>query len=222
MEPKNKRKGTDASRDAGGFIAMPWSVMDCPAYGQLSHAARALLWEVARQFCKDNNGRLLLSRVYMAQRGWRSADTIHRAKQELLHYGFIYETVKGYRPNKASWYAVTWRALDRIKGYDPGAELAFVRGAYRLDRPAKNTVLSPVGGIGTPRIGPPAGIKRAPIVPPAGAMQANFAGGSVPPAGHPLEIPSAALKKGAYRRLSKAPAYLFKGLVHSQASGFIA
>ena len=109
-----KRKGHDTSRDQGGFIALPWSVLDCPAYARLSHPARGLLLELARQFVRDNNGRLLASRAYLFERGWKSADTITNAKRELLAAGFIHETVMGHRPNKASWYAVTWRSLDKI------------------------------------------------------------------------------------------------------------
>lgn len=26
-----KRKGQDTSRDQGGFVALPWAVLDCPA-----------------------------------------------------------------------------------------------------------------------------------------------------------------------------------------------
>lgn len=128
------RKG-DSGRDAGGFIALPWSVLDSPAYARLSMHARALLLEAARQFVRDNNGRLLLSRAYMMTRGWKSADMLSKAKRELLEAGFIYETVKGHRPNKASWYAITWRTLDRLKGYDPGALEGFERGAYRREVP---------------------------------------------------------------------------------------
>jgi hypothetical protein len=36
---------------------LPWAVLDCPAYARLSHPARDLLMEIARQFVKDNNGR---------------------------------------------------------------------------------------------------------------------------------------------------------------------
>jgi hypothetical protein len=109
-----KRKGHDTSRDQGGFIALPWSVLDCPAYARLSMHARALLLEVARQYHRDDNGRMLLSRAFMAGRGWKSADMLTKAKAELLESGFIFQTVQGHRPNRASWYAVTWRSLDRI------------------------------------------------------------------------------------------------------------
>lgn len=105
---RNKRSRTDSGRDSGGFVALPWAVLDCPAYARLSMHARALLLEVARQYVRDNNGRLLLSRDYMAKRGWKSSDMLTKAKRELLDAGFIFETVKGHRPSKASWYAVTW------------------------------------------------------------------------------------------------------------------
>lgn len=144
---RNSRKKGDSGRDSGGFVALPWSVLDCPAYAGLSHPAKALLFEVARQFVRDNNGCLLLSRAYLATRGWKSADVIQRAKAELLAGGFIFETVMGHRPNKASWYAVTWRALDKLRGYDAGTEKLFERGSYGKS-------LIPSGGTERPLIVP--------------------------------------------------------------------
>lgn len=129
---RNKGAKGDAGRDAGGFIALPWSVVDSPAYQALGHPAKALLTEFARQFVRDNNGRLLCSMSYLGPRGWKSWDVLARAKAELIAAGFIYETAKGQRPNKASWYAVTWRTLDRHPNYDTGAVEGFVRGAYKF------------------------------------------------------------------------------------------
>lgn len=128
---RNNGKRVGAGRDSGGFIALPWSVVDCPAYANLSHPARSLLMEIARQFVGDNNGRLLASASYLGKRGWNSSDVISRAKRELIQAGFIYETVKGHRPNKASWYAVTWHTLDKLAGYDAGAIQGFQRSAYQ-------------------------------------------------------------------------------------------
>jgi hypothetical protein len=130
VNARNKYEKGDSGRDAGAFVALPWSVLDCPAYSKLSHPARSLLMEFARQFVKDNNGRLLASSSYLRKRGWNSPDVITRAKRELLNAGFIFETVMGHRPNKASWYAVTWRSLDKLKGYDTGVTEMFKRGAY--------------------------------------------------------------------------------------------
>lgn len=120
----------DTSRDGGAFVALPWSVLDSAAYRDLSHTARSLLLEVARQYQGHDNGRMLLSSNYLGPRGWNSPSVIQRAKRELIDAELIFETVKGRRPNKASWYAVTWRALDKIAGFDIGVEKAFRRSAY--------------------------------------------------------------------------------------------
>ncbi len=130
-DPKRRESG----RDAGGFVALPWTVLDCPAYQALTMHARALLLEIARQYVRDNNGRLLASRAYMAPRGWKSADMLTKAKRELLDGGFIFETVRGHRPHKASWYALTWQTLDSHPGFDPGATAAFKRSAYLSGAP---------------------------------------------------------------------------------------
>ena len=181
---RNSGKRGDTGRDSGGFVALPWSVLDCPAYAALSHPARALLLEIARQFVRDNNGRLLASRAYLGKRGWNSPDVISRAKNDLIAAGFIHETVKGHRPNKASWYAVTWRALDRLQGYDAGAAETFVRGAYQ------NASLrpSPVLGralIGTSPVLGAAASSTSPV--PIKAVSATSP--STSPV-HPLEMPS--------------------------------
>jgi hypothetical protein len=129
------KRNRGSGRDPGGFVAIPWSVLDAPAYQALSMHARALLFEIGRQLRGDNNGSLLCSRAYLATRGWRSNDTATRAKRELLSTGFIHETVTGQRPNKASWYAVTWLALDKLDGFDPGAVETFKRSAYKASDP---------------------------------------------------------------------------------------
>lgn len=202
---RNRGRG-GSGRDAGGFVALPWSVMDCPAYSTLSHPARALLLEVARQYVRDNNGRMLLSMARLGPRGWLSAGRVQEAKQELLDAGFIFETVKGQRPHKASWYAATWLSLDKIPGFDEGAEQLFVRGAYKQSvakpkrpppvsgargRVKKNATLTPAAGIERPSIAPTAGIESAPPIPTAGAIRPVFGRSSIPAAGNHLEMPSA-------------------------------
>jgi len=209
---RNKLRRGDAGRDAGGFVALPWAVLDSPAYTRLSMHARALLLEVARQFTRDNNGWLLLSRGYMAGRGWNSNDMLTKAKRELMDAGFIFETVQGQRPNKAARYAVTWRALDRHPGYDVGSMEGFQRGAYRLCVPAQDTakIAPPVPPHGTEKnaslvpshgpierpIVPPHGTEQPPPVPPHGTIRGNFGASSVPPHGHHLEnhLPASAAK----------------------------
>ena len=191
---RNKTRKGDTGRDGGGFIALPWSVLDCPGYARLSMHARALLLEVARQYHRDDNGRMLLSRAYLKTRGWKSVDMLTKAKRELLDAGFIFQTVMGHRPNRASWYAVTWRALDKLPGYDAGAAECFERGAYKKTAPHIGTVL----------------------IPPHGPISPVFDPLSVPPHGHPLDMPSTAIEteQGIYQRLTERPAKLFTNLIH--------
>ena len=183
---RNRGRKGDSGRDAGGFVALPWSVLDCPAYARLSHPARSLLFELARQFVRDNNGRLLASAAYLSKRGWKSADVITRAKRELLAAGFIHETVMGHRPNKASWYAVTWRELDKLPGYDAGAAQTFRRGTYQ------NANLRPSYGVERPLIAPSHGVGATPPTPSHGPIKPVLVTRSTPSHGNHLEMPSPA------------------------------
>ena len=203
---RNKLRRGDAGRDAGGFVALPWVVLDSPAYSGLSHPAKALLLEFARQFVRDNNGRLLCSMTYLGPRGWKSNDVITRAVRELVAAGFVHQTAQGHRPSKASWYAVTWRALDRHPGYDVGTVESFQRGAYQLwaaaQRPAeiapptpspgaeKNASLTPSHGVERASRAPSPGVGAMPTAPGDGAVEGGFGALSTPGDGDHLEKPS--------------------------------
>lgn len=207
MTRSSRRK--EGARDPGGFVAIPWTVLDSPAYLALSHPARSLLIEIARQYHGDDNGRLVASMAYLKPRGWSSNDTVSRAKRELLDAGLIFETVKGRRPNRASWYALTWHHLNKLDGYDSGAAAGFQRSAYLVrDRSrksgsatpldgagrgrSKNDALTPSGGVVVPITAPSNGVDRRSPIPPDGAIRPVFVAFSTPPDGDPLEEPSAA------------------------------
>lgn len=188
---RNKKVKGDSGRIAGGFIALPWVVTDCPAYVALSHPARSLLLEIARQYCRDNNGRLLASGAYLAKRGWNSSGVIVRAKRELLDGGFIFETVKGHRPNRASWYAVTWQRLDKLQGYDAGALECFERGAFQKSQPLKKS-LTPSPAVERPLIAPSQGVGSPSATSSKGAIRTVLTPSPTPSEGDHLEVPSAA------------------------------
>ena len=183
---KAQRAAKGGGRDSGGFVALPWSVLDSSAYRALSHPARSLLIEFARQYVRDNNGRLLASTKFLKNRGWNSADVIHRAKHELLEAGLIYETVKGHRPNKASWYAITWQGLDKDSRYDAGAWEGWrhARSGY------KNTPLIPSSGTKGHSIEPANGIAITSTSPLGGTIKPNNCYLPIPLSGNHLEIPS--------------------------------
>ena len=170
----------DIRRDAGGFVALPWQVLDSKAYLNLSHTAKSLLFDVARQWCKDNNGRLLASRAHLKKRGWNSSDTIYRALRELLDAKLLHQTVMGHRPNKASWFALTWYLLERDSRFDAGAFESFQRGAYADIPTIKNAKLRPPDGTERPKIAPPDGTRGHSIAPPDGTMRPLLGVVSVP------------------------------------------
>lgn len=193
MNGRGSRKKPPTGRVEGGFVALPWDVLDSAAYGLLSHPARSLLLEIARQYVRDNNGRLLTSRAHLFKRGWKSADVITRAIRELEAAGFIHQTVKGQRPNRASWWAVTWQKLDRHPDFDAGVAATFRRAAYRNDEPLlKNAGLRPSGGATGPVIAPRRGVGVPSVAPSGGAIAATSGALATPPGGNHLEKPSAA------------------------------
>ncbi len=183
---KAQRAAKGGGRDSGGFIALPWSVLDSATYRALSHPARSLLIEFARQYVRDNNGRLLASTKFLKNRGWNSADVIHRAKLELIQAGLIYETVKGHRPNKASWYAITWQSLDKDSRYDAGAW----EGWKHAKSGYKNAPLIPPNGAKGHPIGPASGIKAPPSILLDGTIKPNNYYLPIPLGGNHLEVPS--------------------------------
>lgn len=187
---KRERNGKSipSGRDAGGFIALPWSVVDSEAYMRLSPYAKCLLIDVARQFVRNNNGRLLLSMRYLRTRGWKSCSMVFKAKKELLEGGFIFETFKGHRPNRASWFAVTWQTLDKLNGYDVGAEQCFQRGAYSRKLICKNSSLSPPKGVMGHSIAPSSGSGTSVNAPSQGAVDTSKGASPTPLGGNHLEI----------------------------------
>lgn len=133
---KRKSKAGE-NRDGTSFLALPHCVLDSEAYRRLSYPAKSLLIDIAAQLNpkRGNNGMLLCSLRHMSGRGWTSPDTLNRAKTELIGHGLLVQTVQGRLPNKASWYGLTWLALDPIDGLEITAA-AWPRGAYRHWKPA--------------------------------------------------------------------------------------
>jgi hypothetical protein len=181
-------------RDGTTFLALPHVVLESTAYRSVNTFARALLIDIAMQLKGSNNGRLLCSTAHMKPLGWTSQGTLHKAKADLLAVGLLYETVKGQRPHKASWYAVTWIPLERLPSYDEGAFEGFVRGSYRQapaqSKVVKNAVLSPLHGLERGRIGPPHGLDKRSASPPHGPIRGQNGTFSSPPCGHHLDKPS--------------------------------
>lgn len=140
MSHSNKRATIKQKRDGGGgpVMVVPHCVLNSPAYMTLSGAAVKLLWDIAMQYNTRNNGALLASWRHMSERrGWTSADSLNKAKAELIEHDLVEQTVQGRLPNKASWYGLTWLALDNINGLEISSQ-SWPRGAYMRWQPKVN------------------------------------------------------------------------------------
>jgi hypothetical protein len=130
-QAKQKRDG-----GSGAILLVPHVVLNSPAYLTLSGTAIKLLYDIAMQYNLSNNGMLLASFRHMSEkRGWTSADSLNKAKAELIEHCLIWQTVQGCLPNRASWYGITWLALDNIKGLEISTQ-AWPRGEYAHWKPS--------------------------------------------------------------------------------------
>lgn len=109
---RNKHKGR---RQEGSFSQWPHACANHPNYARLSLPARALLFEFLGQYRGGNNGDLCCSFSVLKKRGWRSRDTIERARAELERVGWIVRTRQGGR-NAANLYALTFFDIDECGG----------------------------------------------------------------------------------------------------------
>lgn len=125
------RRRVDHKREEGRFAAIPHDVLRSPKFVALAPAAVKLLLDLLWQYNGENNGRLLATLKKMRERNWRGEHQLVNARRELSEAGFIMETRKGARPNRAAWWAITWFSLD----WHPEMDIkpaAYVRGLWRV------------------------------------------------------------------------------------------
>ncbi len=115
MARKNRFRDAKAQREAGGFVALPHTVIRSEAYAKLSAYAVKLLNDLLAQYRGDNNGDLCAAWKIMQQRGWKSRDTLRKALMELKECGWIVVARQGGR-NTASLYAITFYSVNECKG----------------------------------------------------------------------------------------------------------
>lgn len=107
-------------RNQGRFAGLPVSLMETQDYIALKHSSRALLYELARQYMGNNNGKLCATFSQLRKRGWGSEDTLRRCIKELMAGNFIVLTKRGmYGTGKRepNYYALTWQPIDEIPGF---------------------------------------------------------------------------------------------------------
>ncbi|SDA27072.1 hypothetical protein SAMN05216315_13210 [Nitrosospira sp. Nsp18] len=103
-------------RGPGGFVALPFALLRSRSFAALGPHSVKLLFDLLHQYNLRNNGDLSMSfEKVMKPRGWKSKDTLYKARQELLECGFIILTRQGGL-HQCSLYAVTFFAVDHCEG----------------------------------------------------------------------------------------------------------
>ena len=109
---RSKAKGR---RESGSFVLIPHAMLESEPYSRLSGSAVKLMFDLYCQYKGHNNGDLSMAWSRMQKRGWRSKETLYRARNILQQNGFIVQTRQGGK-HQCSLYAVTWRPIDECSG----------------------------------------------------------------------------------------------------------
>lgn len=97
-----------------GYDKMPRDVTSCANYTKLTYTGRALLHQAATFFVGQNNGDICLASSLMKPLGWKD-DALHRARHELLYYGFLIMTKRGVN-RKPDLFALAWINIHSCNG----------------------------------------------------------------------------------------------------------
>jgi hypothetical protein len=98
------------------FVALPYWMLQSPAWRSLSPVARSVFIELAAIYNGSNNGRIALSARDAAERARCSKNTAARTFAELIQKGFIDLCSRGHFDRKtphAAEYRLTIHACDR-------------------------------------------------------------------------------------------------------------
>jgi len=109
------RRRAKGRLDSGSFVSMPHAILESKTYANLGAPAVKLMLDLYGQYKGSNNGDFAMAWSMMRKRGWRSKDTLYRARDELLDNGFIIQTRQGGK-HQCSLYAVTWQPIDDCMG----------------------------------------------------------------------------------------------------------
>ncbi|MGQ8365316.1 hypothetical protein [Glaciecola sp. 1036] len=105
------------------FAGVPHSVMENKSYIELSYSAKALLFEIAKQYNKHNNGKLCAIPEQLKVRGFGSATTVYGAVRELLDSNLIiYSKVAMKGSRQPHFYAITWEKVNTNPGFEMDIE----------------------------------------------------------------------------------------------------
>lgn len=102
-------------KSQGQFLALPANLTGSEKFIELSAHAVKLIVDLGRQYNGRNNGDLCMTWSLMKNRGWKSQETLNKARKELVNADFIMLTRQGGM-HQASLYALTWLNIDECGG----------------------------------------------------------------------------------------------------------
>lgn len=172
MAQKKKNWLSPERREPGGFAALPHCLLASQVYIGLSAHSVKLLIDLLAQFKGFNNGDLCLAWTIMEKRGWKSRDTLDKARKELLGVELIMISSRGDR-KRPNLYALTFFAINECGGKLDIKATERPPSTWRLHAP-----LPPLKIKFTP---PPGGLNEVDITRPT-SDPTTPNGGFVPPA----------------------------------------
>ena len=130
-------------REEGRFAAIPHAIINSPNFQKINGNAAKLLLQMTEQLRFEkgggtkNNGDLCISWSIMKDKGWRSKNTLQRAKDELLYYGFIELTRQGLGVIRGwpNLYALTFYAIDECNGKLEVPATRVASGLWKEEKP---------------------------------------------------------------------------------------
>ena len=107
-----RKKILNNSSITGGYVKLPYSVVNSDIWSKLSAPGVKLLSDLLTQYNGNNNGMMSPCHTLMKKRGWASS-SLYRANSELQHKGFIVVTRQGMKiRGYPTLIAITWMGID--------------------------------------------------------------------------------------------------------------
>lgn len=116
LNMRSRREKAKNRKELGSFSAIPHSVTNSSNYRSLSSKAVKLLIDTIARYNGKNNGDFDYTFTNMKKWGWKSNDTIAKAKKELMQKGWIVLTKQGGLGIGPSLYALTIWPVDECNG----------------------------------------------------------------------------------------------------------
>lgn len=188
-----KQKSAKAGKlNLGRFTALPHAVIHSEQYRKLGYAARSLLFDVAAQYNRTNNGKLVCCMKYLQPLGWTSNDTINRALRELKASGLLIQTRQGMMPpmSRAAWFAIGWFGIDVFDDLDIDPKQYQRCQLTPFKRLIKINALAPINGVVRQTTAPNIGVARQSLAPINGAVGAINDTPPTPINGEFIDLPS--------------------------------